>query len=52
MQQGAVPSQVTQGIMPNDFAQQQPQNFYQQSQLPQGQSFNGTPDFVDEFPNL
>ena len=33
--------------------QQQPQNFYQQSQPPQGQNFyGGTPDFVDEFPNL
>ena len=35
---------------------QQPQSFYQQSQPQQpqfqGQSFNGTPDFIDEFPNL
>ena len=35
---------------------QQPPSFYQQSQPQQpqyqGQSFNGTPDFIDEFPNL
>lgn len=35
---------------------QQPPSFYQQSQLQQpqfqGQGFNGTPDFIDEFPNL
>lgn len=35
---------------------QQPPSFYQQSQPQQqqfqGQGFNGTPDFIDEFPNL